>query len=230
MSRTQNRDKRGPQRQGQGESKRIASGVRRNWAVGAAIAGVVVVAAVIAVATSGGDTETTTPSVPVVATGAPLSPLTDPLFDPAAGTSAPTLTGPAVSGTADGDVVEISANGEPTVVLFVAHWCSHCQAEVPRVVALHAAGETEGVRLLAVATANDPNRPNYPAAGWLASEGWPTPVLLDDAAVTAAKAFGVSGFPFITVLDGGGNVVLRTSGELGDDGLRRVFELARTTG
>lgn len=200
---------------------------RRNWLIWSGMGAVVAIAAIVAITTGGLPPATDNPTIPVIATGEALPPLTNTASDAAVGMPGPTLAGPSVTG--DGSV-EIAPDGMPMVIVFVAHWCPHCRAEVPRLVQLHAAGETEGVRLLAVATANDPSRPNYPASGWLESEGWPTPVLLDDESDTAASAYGVSGYPFITVLDGSGNVVIRTSGELGEAGLRQLFDLARSAG
>ncbi len=200
---------------------------RRNWLVWSGIGAAVVVAGIVAMSTGGSPPATDAPIIPVVATGTPLPALTDPAADAAVGTRAPTLTGPSLTGEGS---VDIAPDGSPTVVVFVAHWCPHCRAEVPRLVRAYASGETDGVRLVAVATANDPSRPNYPASSWLEAEGWPTSVLLDDASNTAANAYGVSGYPFIVVFDGQGNVVVRTSGELGEAGLGRLFELARTAG
>ena len=56
--------------------------------------------------------------------------------DPAIGKTVPTLTGKSVY---DGGAVTIgpdTGGGKPQVIVFVAHWCPHCQAEVPRLVAL----------------------------------------------------------------------------------------------
>jgi thiol-disulfide isomerase/thioredoxin len=64
------------------------------------------------------------------------------------------------------------------VVVFVAHWCPHCQAEVPRIVALAKAGKVS-VPIVGVATGTDASAPNYPPSAWLQREGWPYPVLVD---------------------------------------------------
>ncbi|MGI8938357.1 MAG: TlpA family protein disulfide reductase [Iamia sp.] len=69
----------------------------------------------------------------VTAEGEPLAPYVADSADPAIGQVAPTLTGidPA------GDPVTIDPGAEgPMVIAFVAHWCPHCQAEVPRLVDL----------------------------------------------------------------------------------------------
>jgi hypothetical protein len=80
-----------------------------------------------------------------------------------------------------------------------------------------------GVRLYAVATAVRPGLPGYPPSGWLRQAGWPAPVLADDPAGSAASAFGLSGYPFFVLLDGGGRVVARASGERSPRELDRLF-------
>ena len=61
-------------------------------------------------------------------------------------------------------------------IWFVAHWCPHCQAEVPRIVALAEQGRLpEGVDVAAVSTAVDATAPNYPPSAWLDRVGWPFP-------------------------------------------------------
>ena len=39
-------------------------------------------------------------------------------------------------------------------------------------------------------------------------------MIADDVEQTAAQAYGVTGYPFLTFIDADGNVVARTSGEL----------------
>ncbi len=52
----------------------------------------------------------------------------DPATDPAVGQTPPTLTGQDFSG---GDVTVAPGGGTPQVVIFAAHWCPHCQEEIP---------------------------------------------------------------------------------------------------
>ena len=63
----------------------------------------------------------------VEATGEILSALEDPNNDPARGAVAPVLKGFAFDGTP----LTIAPTGKPMMVVFLAHWCSHCNAEVP---------------------------------------------------------------------------------------------------
>ncbi|HET9611925.1 MAG TPA: TlpA disulfide reductase family protein [Acidimicrobiales bacterium] len=191
------------------------------------VAGIVVavvlaalVAALVAGSGSDDDTETSDPSggtpaavaddTPATVAGTPLPALPDDGPDPAVGAAMPTLSGTAL----DGEPVTIPADGRPTMIVYLAHWCPHCQAEVPVVQRWVDEGRLpDGVDLVAVSTAADERRPNYPPAAWLEREGWTARVLVDgdDAAATAS---GVSAFPFFVAVDGGGTVVARTSGEL----------------
>lgn len=199
-----------------------------------AVAGLVVVllAAGIAVVVLGGDDSggALDPGQqafgPVTATGTPLPEYDDDADeDPAVGQPAPKLVGE----TASGDPVTIDPAEGPVVIAFLAHWCPHCQAEVPRIVDLAGGSdEIEGVPFAAVLTATDPALDNFPPGAWLAREDWPAPAMVDtepeDGSIPVAfSAYGVAGYPFLVAIDADGNVAARSSGELGDDGLRDFF-------
>ena len=136
--------------------------------------------------------------------------------DPARGMIAPTLLGVDFNGTPRR--LDAAADG-PVMAVFVAHWCPHCNNEVPRIVEMQRRGEMPaGVDVVAVSTAPDPQRPNFPPGKWLADVNWPYPVIADGVDMTingfaAASAFGLSGFPFVVLLDGDGTVAARWSGE-----------------
>jgi thiol-disulfide isomerase/thioredoxin len=197
------------------------------------IAAAVLIALVVALAAGGGgdDNSTTSGSADPATTGTvavsgnPLPQFTDTSDDPAVGLTLPTLEGNDQSGAP----MTIGADGRPTMIMFVAHWCPHCQREVPVVQQwVDDGGLPDGVDLVSVSTAIDPNRPNYPPDAWLADEGWTAPVLVD-ADNSAAQAVGLSAYPFFVAIDGGGSVVLRTTGELTTDQLDAVAStLAQT--
>lgn len=143
----------------------------------------------------------------VTVTGTPLPALTD---DEAVGTTAPTLTGQSFDGTP----VTIGP-GKPTLVVFLAHWCPHCQREVPVLVEWAADGDVpDGLDVVGVSTATTTQRDNYPPSDWLAREAWPWPVLADSETSDGAIAMGVDAFPFFVLLDADGAVVARQSGEI----------------
>ena len=200
---------------------------RTPYFVIAAIAAAVLVALVVALAAGGGDGDNaatdggnadpaTTGTVTV--SGNPLPQFTDTAGDPAVGMTLPTLEGHDQSGAP----MTIGADGRPTMIMFVAHWCPHCQREVPVVQQWVDDGRLpEGVDLVSVSTAIDPNRPNYPPDAWLADEGWTAPVLVD-ADNSAAQAVGLSAYPFFVAIDANGTVAQRTTGELTTDQLDAI--------
>lgn len=139
--------------------------------------------------------------------------------DPARG-----MSGPVISGEDEnGNQLTIGGPGEPRIVMFLAHWCSHCQREVPRVTDFLAANDVE-VEFLSVATGSDATAPNFPPSVWLEREEWPVATIYDDQDNTAGTAYGLSGFPFWVVLDSDGIVQARFSGELSEEQLAAVVE------
>lgn len=146
--------------------------------------------------------------------------------DPSQGAQAPTATG----ADWNGNPVSIEPDGTPKIVIFLAHWCSHCQAEVPVVQSWVDAGNLpDNVELISVATSTDPLRPNWPPQDWLEREGWTAPVIMDDASGTVAGSFGMAGTPFWVVLNGDGVVLQRVSGEIPVDGLNALVAIAQST-
>ncbi|MBT8208334.1 MAG: TlpA family protein disulfide reductase, partial [Acidimicrobiia bacterium] len=109
--------------------------------------------------------------------------------------------------------VVIDGAGQPTAVVFLAHWCPHCQAEVVEVQEwIDQGGGVDGVAIVSVATATEPVRDNYPPSEWLSD--WTPPVLLDDADGSVMAAFGGNAFPFWAFVDADGRVVSRQAGSL----------------
>lgn len=195
-----------------------------------AVLGLVVVAGATALLLTSGDdggdavaTTTTGPSLPgatgeaapaetqpVEVSGTPLPALDDPSADPAVGLPLPIAAGHRF----DGSAITIGGPTDgPTMYVFLAHWCPHCQAEVPMVEAwLDGGGLPDGADLIGVSTGVDPGRTNYPPQAWLEAEGWSAPLLVDSEDGAVAEAFGLSAFPFWVILDGDGMVVARVAG------------------
>jgi cytochrome c biogenesis protein CcmG, thiol:disulfide interchange protein DsbE len=191
------------------------------WAVGGFA--VLVIAGVIAVASSSGSSDEAKVEVAdrVTVQGRSLPSLpTDPAKDPAVGTAAPTLSGV----TFNGDPVEITYDGRPHLLVFVAHWCPHCQAEVPRIVELVGEEKDAGVAMTAIATGTDAGAPNYPPSAWLRRERWRFPVLVDTDQSRAAKAYGLTSYPFLVFVDAQGNVAARVSGEVPKSALASMLD------
>jgi len=190
-----------------------------------AVLAVVVVAVVVALASSGddgGDAGTDLlATAGITVRGDALPPLADD-GDPAVGAAAPTLEGVAPDGTP----TTVEPAGEPTLLAFLAHWCPHCQAELPRLVELAGEGALDGLRPVVVLTGTSEDRPNYPPGPWLEREGWDGEVVLDDETAAAGSAFGLTSYPFLVLLDADGDVVARSAGELGMEGLRAFLDQA----
>ncbi len=146
--------------------------------------------------------------------------------DPAVGKSAPELRGAGF----DGKPVTVVHDGRPKLVLFVAHWCPHCQREVPLLVKyLSGHPLPAGIDLVAVATSTSSNSPNYPPSAWLAREHWPAKVMADSSDFAAAQAFGLPAFPYFVALDSHGKVVGRTSGEISTGDFAKLVTKATGT-
>jgi cytochrome c biogenesis protein CcmG, thiol:disulfide interchange protein DsbE len=155
--------------------------------------------------------------------GAPLPGFQGPDGDAAVGLAAPIVTGSSF----DGSPVTLGESGRPQIIIFVAHWCPHCQREVPLIQSwLDANGPPDGVDLRSVATGNDPSLPNYPPETWLANEHWSVPVVVDPTNSIAA-AYGLTSYPYFVFLDSKGRVAFRASGEIPLDTLQQLVDLLR---
>jgi thiol-disulfide isomerase/thioredoxin len=207
------------------------------------VIGVIVVVlglAGIAVAVSGGDDSsesgTTAPSGDVeetrqVSVSGDVVPTLDAALvdDPAIGTVFPTIEGQTFDGT------PITVGGPTdgsTMVVYLAHWCPHCNDEIPELVELNdTGGIPEELTVVGVSTAVDATAPNYPPSSWLADKGWPWKAMADDEASTSFVVSGGSGFPYLVILDADGKVVARASGEKSAEDLKVWIDeaLASTT-
>ena len=140
--------------------------------------------------------------------------------DPAFGTTAPTLTATDFSG----NDVTIGPDGRPKAIYFLAHWCPHCQTEVPVVQDLIDEGSLpDGMDVYAVSTAVDRGRGNYPPQTWLEDEGFEPVTVRDDDASSALVAFGGSSFPYVVYLDGDNQVFARSAGSLAPEAIASLW-------
>jgi thiol-disulfide isomerase/thioredoxin len=190
---------------------------------------VVVVLALAAILSSSGGGDKKQPAAgveetrPVTVTGTALAKYDSNGNDPAVGQAAPELRGQSF----DGKPVEIRNDGRAKLVLFVAHWCPHCQREVPLLTDfLKSHSLPSGVDLYTVSTGVSAKSPNYPPSAWLDRVGWKAPTLADSDKQAAADAFGLSAFPYFVAVDGSGKVVARTSGEITTDQFTALAEKA----
>ncbi|MFM9084064.1 MAG: TlpA family protein disulfide reductase [Actinomycetota bacterium] len=195
-----------------------------------AVAVVVIAAAAVAIGASvGSDTPAGAPSAtdggitgefqPVTVTGTPLEPRGEGDTDPAAGVEAPTLTGKDFRGREV--VIDPGSDGRPTMLVFLAHWCPHCNREVPRILELDAdGGIPDAVRVVGVATGSRADQPNWPPSAWLEKMGWKWERMADSETADAFMAYGGSSYPTMVFVKADGTVQNRVSGEQGVVALR----------
>lgn len=196
------------------------------------IAGIVAIAiAAVIIGSAGGDDDDATSAGgadveqtrPVQVSGSPLAPFDSPENDPAVGAASPVVKGQ----TFAGEPITVGGTG-PALVVFVAHWCPHCQREVPFLVDyFDANGMPEGVEMYGMSTSVSAERPNYPPSEWLAREHWTVPTLADSDVSAGADAFGLTAFPYFVAIDKDGKVAARASGELEQPQLEALFDAAR---
>lgn len=197
------------------------------WWIGGGLAVVIAVALAVALVAGGSDGDTDVRQVSFVEkTGSDL-----PRFGGAAGADDPAvgMAAPAVRGSdfADRRVEITPGDGRGKVIGFFAHWCPHCQAELPRLSSwLTQNSLPEGVDVVAVSTGVDRGAPNHPPSRWFERDGWPEPIIRDDDLNTIGNAFGLSGYPFFVVVDGQGNVLGRASGQVDTNQWVMLLELA----
>jgi thiol-disulfide isomerase/thioredoxin len=123
---------------------------------------------------------------------------------------APPLVGQDYEGN---DVEFVPGEDGPLMVVFLAHWCPHCNAEIPVLQQWEASGEIpEDLTVVGVSTAVAADRPNYPPDAWLEAMGWEWPVIADDDG-TLAEAYGVNAFPYMVFIGDDGAVTATVSGE-----------------
>jgi thiol-disulfide isomerase/thioredoxin len=150
---------------------------------------------------------------PVEITGDPLPGLdTMAAADTAIGTPVPVIEGASF----DGDAVTIGgATDGPTMYVFLAHWCPHCNDEIPELIELkNRDGLPEDMNVVAISTAVDNSAPNYPPSQWLLDKRWPSewPVMADSVESTSFVFNGGGGFPYLMIVDAEGNLLARDSG------------------
>jgi thiol-disulfide isomerase/thioredoxin len=149
---------------------------------------------------------------PVEVDGPPLPTLDRELAeDPAIGAAFPVMDGQSFDGT---PITLGGAADGPTLLVYLAHWCPHCNDEIPELIELRDRdGIPAGMNVIGIATASDNTAPNYPPSEWLADKDWPWDAMADDENSTSFLFGGGSGFPYLVILDAEGNVLARDSGQ-----------------
>ena len=150
---------------------------------------------------------------PVEVTGDPLPSLREVVVvEPAIGLATTVVDG----ATFDGNAMSIGgATDGATLYVFIAHWCPHCNDEIPELIELeNRGGLPDGMNVVGVSTAVDNTGPNYPPSDWIVDRDWPAewPVMADSDDSTAFVVNGGGGFPYLMFADADGNVLDRASG------------------
>lgn len=164
---------------------------------------------------------------PIDVTGDPLAPYDSSIDDIAVGTAAPVVGGQSFDGS---EIVIGAPTDNPTLVVFLAHWCPHCNDEIPELLALEEEGRLpEGLDVVGVSTAATEGQDNYPPSEWIVEKGWQWPTMADDEVGTAITVFGGTSFPFAVVLDADGTVLARRAGSATGDETVEFLESALAT-
>lgn len=214
-----------------------------------ALVGLVIAAAVIItviVSTSGGDDSADAVNVDTAAAahipvdgalrqtsfvdvhGDMLEPHSPDGVDPMIGQQVPNITASYFDNT---EATIDFADGQPRLVMFLTHWCPHCQAEVETLTSYwQTADVPTDVEIIAVSASVDQGGGNYPPSEWLLREEWPIPTFRDSDDGTFGRAFGLLSFPYAVVVDGDGKVVNRHVGQLDVAGFNTYVDIARQSG
>jgi cytochrome c biogenesis protein CcmG, thiol:disulfide interchange protein DsbE len=206
-------------------AQRVSQSSRTRWILIGGAIGVVAVAALIAVVltlgSSGGPPEPA--ADPLVISGEPLPALPAEGPDPAVGMTLPGLAGIGL----DGEPMEIGPGDGARMIVVLAHWCPHCQRELPMLVDMIDSGAVpEGLSVVGLSTAIDELRGNYPPSAWFEREGWQQPTLIDDANSDGLHALGLPSFPGFVFVDAQGRVTQRMRGEVDQATLIQAMDLA----
>jgi thiol-disulfide isomerase/thioredoxin len=145
--------------------------------------------------------------------------------DPAVGQVAPTVTG----GDWDENQYTIGPSDSAKIVVMLAHWCPHCQAEVPIINQWLAGGNLpDGVEMYGVTVLTNRLRDGstWPPGEWLDGQGWASPTIMDDASGSVVSAYGLTSTPTYVVLGPDNENLGRFAGEIGVAGLDSIAQVA----
>lgn len=150
---------------------------------------------------------------PVRITGDALPVMPEAGTDPGIGVKVPVVSGYNFNG--DAVSLDVASSGKPTMVVFLAHWCPHCNREIPRILEWAASnGVPDGLRIVGVATGSRNDYPNWPPSAWLVDMGWKWERLADTQDGQVFSAYGGTSFPTMVLVGPDGTVKNRFSGEV----------------
>lgn len=153
-----------------------------------------------------------------------------PFFEAGAADAALGMTAPTVSGEdLEGEPIAIGPSDTAKIIVMLAHWCPHCQAEVPLIQNWVASGGLpEGVELYGVTVLTNrlQDGSTWPPSTWLEEEGWTSPTVKDDQGGSIVSAYGLTSTPTYVVLGPNNENLGRVAGEIGVDGLNALARIA----
>ena len=161
----------------------------------------------------------------VTVQGTPLPTLQQSDNDPTRNTPAPALSGYDFRGNPIS--INTPEDTRNTLLVFLAHWCPHCNEEVPKLIDWREKGLIpDNLRVVGITTGSRNDAPNWPPSDWIEEKKWPFEVLADDDKQTAALAYGLNAYPFMAVVDADGNVRTRFSGVVEPTALTEIITSA----
>lgn len=192
---------------------------QRNWAFPAVIAGVIVLGVIIILIAVVGKDSSPKSDVALGGGGAGDSASVASIEGTAAqGQPAPKLSGKDMYSGREVSLQDMQ--GKPTLVAVWAHWCPHCQKEMP-IIQQVSQEQAADFNFLTVTTAagQQPAQAQYATpATFMQTQGITIPTLRDDG-TKAMQALGVQGFPTLLMVDADGKLVGKASGEMPKDQL-----------
>jgi hypothetical protein len=157
----------------------------------------------------------------VTVSGDALPPLQDGVADAAVGLPMPEISGIDF----DGNALTIADNGKAKLIVALAHWCPHCNNELPVLRDWYAsAAIPDTVEVFSLTVFTDPTRASYPPSTWLRQADWNLPLIADDEARTIATTLGIPAVPFWLLVGADGTVAARFTGGLSADQLDSLLE------
>ncbi len=149
--------------------------------------------------------------------GTQLVPFVDTAGDPAVGQPSPVVEGQRFDGT---DITIGGPTEQDTLYVFLAHWCPHCNDEIPTLIGLDDDGLLPAdLNVVGISTAAAEDRQNFPPSEWMVDAAWPWDVMADDENLTAIQVFGGNSFPYAVLVAADGTVLARRAGASSADDL-----------
>ena len=137
---------------------------------------------------------------------------------PALGAAAPDFSAKASDGST---ITKADMLGKPTLMVFFASWCPHCQAEAPKLKALAEANPDLKLVFLGVGY-NDTQK-----GIWDFQSKFSLPVPTYDDGGKAAGVYGVTSYPTLVSVDKSGIIRDRDTGEVTQDRLNSLVAKAK---